>query len=93
MGSTSANRTEKLDLRLTSSAKEKILSAAAAEERTVTDYILRAALRAADETLADRRHFGLNAEQWSAFLAALDAPERHHPRMERLLQQSSVFEQ
>ena len=36
--------------------------------------------------------FGLDAEQWTAFLAALDAPPRHHPRMERLLRESTPFD-
>lgn len=89
----SSTRSEKLDLRLTPSAKQKIVCAAAAEQRTVSDYVLEAALSKADETLADRQHFGLNAEQWSAFLAALDAPPRAHGRMERLLNETSIFEE
>ena len=30
---------------------------------------------------ADRTRFGLNADQWLAFLAALDAPPRELPRL------------
>jgi uncharacterized protein (DUF1778 family) len=43
--------------------------------------------------MADSGHFRLNATQWEAFMAALDAPIRSHPRLERLLQEPSVFEQ
>jgi uncharacterized protein (DUF1778 family) len=46
----------------------------------------------AEETLADRTRFVLNAEQWEAFLAALDAPPRDLPRLERLFREPSVFE-
>jgi uncharacterized protein (DUF1778 family) len=45
-----------------------------------------------DETLADRTHFGLDAERWKAFMEALDAPPRDIPRLGRLLQEPSVFE-
>ena len=46
----------------------------------------------ADETLANRQPFRLDCDQWKAFMAALDAPPRHHPRMERLLKEPSIFE-
>ena len=36
---------------------------------------------------ADRRHFALDTPHWEAFVAALDAPPRQHPRMQRLLQE------
>jgi uncharacterized protein (DUF1778 family) len=85
-------RSEKLDLRLTPSAKQKIYSAAAAAKRTVSDFVIESALARADETLADRRHFGLDAELWEAFMTALDAPPRHHARMESLLNEPSIFD-
>jgi uncharacterized protein (DUF1778 family) len=34
----------------------------------------------------------LTADQWSAFMEALDAPPRDLPRMRRLLRDPSVFE-
>jgi uncharacterized protein (DUF1778 family) len=86
-------RSEKLDIRLTPVAKQKLYSAAAAANRTVSDFVLESALARADETLADRQHFGLDSEQWTAFIAALDAPPRRHPRLERLLNEPSIFDQ
>jgi uncharacterized protein (DUF1778 family) len=50
-------------------------------------------LARADEALADRRSFGLNAAQWKKFLAALDAPPRPLPRLERLLKEPGFFDQ
>jgi uncharacterized protein (DUF1778 family) len=50
------------------------------------------ALTRAEETLADRRHFGLSAEVWVAFIAALDAPPHRPARLDRLLNERSVFE-
>lgn len=90
---TKTTRSEKLDLRLTPAAKEKLYSAAAAANRSVSEFVLESALSRADETLADRQHFGLDAERWTAFMAALDAPPRQHPRLKRLFDEPSIFEQ
>lgn len=87
-----ATRSEKLDLRLTRSAKRALQAAAAASRRSVSEFVLESALARADETLADRRTFGLNATQWKAFQAALDAPPRSLPRMERLLKEPGFFD-
>jgi uncharacterized protein (DUF1778 family) len=85
-------RSEKLDLRLTPAAKQMLYSAAAAMQRSVSDFVLESALARAEETLTDRRHFGLSAENWEAFMTALDAPPRRHVRLDRLLSEPSVFE-
>ena len=88
----SETRTEKLDLRLSLSAKRALQSAALAERRSVSDFVLESALARAAETLPDRTRFGLNAGQWEAFQAALDAPPIPAPRLARLLNEPSVFE-
>ncbi|MEJ1978613.1 MAG: DUF1778 domain-containing protein [Acetobacteraceae bacterium] len=85
-------RSEKLDLRLTPEAKRVLNAAAQASRRSVSDFVLESALARAEETLPDRQHFGLDATQWEAFLAALDAPVRPLPRLQRLLAEPSVFE-
>ena len=87
-----AVRTEKLDLRLTPEAKSTLDAAAEVARRSVSEFVLESALARAEETLADRTRFGLNAEQWQAFMTALDAPPRQVPRLERLLREESVFE-
>ena len=85
-------RSKKLDLRLTRKAKTTLRAAAAASNCSVSDFVLESALARADEALADRRTFGLDATQWKAFLAALDAPPRPLPRLQRLLQEPGFFE-
>lgn len=85
-------RSEKLDLRLTPVAKRTLYAAAAAAHRSVSDFVLESALTRAEETLADRRLFGLDAERWDAFMKALDAPPRPLPRLERLFGTASIFE-
>lgn len=85
-------RTEKIDLRLTRSAKRALQAAAAASHRSVSEFVLESALARAEETLADRRSFDLNAAQWKAFVAALDAPPRPLPCLKRLLEDPGFFD-
>ena len=86
-------RSEKLDLRLAPGAKQTLQRAAAAAQRSVTDFVLESALASAAETLTDRQSFQLDPGQWEVFVAALDAPPQVHPRLTRLLQEPSVVEQ
>lgn len=86
------NRTEKLDLRLSRSAKQTLQAAAKAARKSVSEFVLDTALSEAEERLADRTVFTLDAERWTAFVNALDAPPRRHPRLERLFREPSVFD-
>ena len=85
-------KNEKLDLRLTPSAKRALQVAAAAARRSVSEFVLESALARAEEIVPDRQRFGLNAEQWEAFQAALDAPPQPAPRLAKLLREPSVLE-
>jgi len=86
-----AIRSEKLDLRLTAESKRVLVAAAAAERRTLSDFVLASAMVRAEETLADRTRFRLDADQWEAFQAALDTPPRDLPRLRRLLTEPGIF--
>jgi uncharacterized protein (DUF1778 family) len=81
------------ETRFTPDAKRVLNAAARASRRSVSEFVLESALDRAQEALPDRQHFGLDAARWKAFLAALDAPPRPLPRLQRLLTEPSVFEQ
>lgn len=85
-------RSEKLGLRLTPTAKRTLQIAAQAARRSVSEFVLESALDRAEETLPDRQRFGLSAEQWTAFQAALDVSPPPAPRLAKLLRERSVFE-
>lgn len=85
-------RNQKLDLRLTPSAKRTLQIAAQATHRSVSEFVLESALARAEETLPDRQRFGLSAEKWAAFKSVLDAPPPRARRLARLLREASVFE-
>ncbi|HVB28197.1 MAG TPA: DUF1778 domain-containing protein [Terriglobia bacterium] len=85
-------RSEKLDVRVSPEAKAKLQTAAAALHRSMSDFVMESALSRAEEALADRRTFGLDAAAWKAFQAALDAPARPLPRMQALLEEPGFFD-
>lgn len=89
---TTTTRTEKLDLRLSKQAKEMLRIAAAAAQRSLSEFVLESGLSRAEETLADRRSFQLDGQQWSVFMEALDASPRELPRLKKLFQEKSIFE-
>jgi len=86
------NRTEKIDPRLTAQAKRALQSAAEATHKTLSDFVLESALARADSVLAERQVFRLDAERWTAFLAALDGPPKPRPRLARLLNEPSMVD-
>ena len=85
-------RGEKVEVRLTRSAKRTLQTAAAATNKSVSEFVLESALSRAEETLPDRQYFGLNRAQWAAFQKALESPPRPSARLARLLKEHSVFE-
>jgi uncharacterized protein (DUF1778 family) len=87
-----ATSTMQIDLRLSPQAEQKLQAAANVAQRSVSEFVLESALIRADETLADRTRFGLDADRWKAFVEALDAESRDLPRLKQLFQERSVFE-
>ncbi len=87
-----ATRSEKLDLRLTPTAKQTLQAAAEAAHKSVSEFVLDSALREAEEKLADRRVFTLGDADWDSFVEALDAPPRPLERLQRLFREPAMFE-
>lgn len=85
MTSISAGRSERVDLRMSPIVKQTLLHAAAASNKTLTEFLLDSGMHAAIGTLADRRTFVLNDEQWADFMAVLDSPPADNPRFRALL--------
>lgn len=81
----SSSKTQRVDLRISPAAKEMIQAAAQAQDKTVSEFLLDSGLTSAAETLAERRLFILNDEQWQEFQAALDVPPRPRPRLAKLM--------
>ena len=86
------SKSERIDIRTTPSVKRVLQSAAAAKNKTVTEFILNVALTEAAELRANQRLFTFNDPQWQQFVAALDAPSQPKPGLEKLLREPGVFD-
>src|SRR5260370_23211129 len=66
-------RTEKLDVRVSRSAKAKLQAAASASHRSMSDFVMECALSKAEKTLTERRIFAVDTEKCFTFQDALEA--------------------
>jgi uncharacterized protein (DUF1778 family) len=87
-----APRSRRLNLRASAQQEELMRRGARERGESLTDFIIRSACAEAEQALADQRHFSLDAEQWKAFVAALDRPAQPRPRLRRLFAEPSVIE-
>lgn len=85
-------RDSRLNLRTSAQQQQLIRSAAAASDKSVTDFVLESATANAERVLADRRWFVLSEEKWSDFEALLDAPVGRTPKLAALLREPTVFD-
>ena len=85
-------KSERIDIRTTPSVKRVLQDAAAAKNKTVTEFMLDVALIEAAELRANQRLFTLNDQQWQAFTAALDAPTKPRSRLKTLLREPGAFD-
>jgi len=90
-GSMGETRSDRLQLRVTPQQREVIESAAQSQHETITDYVVRHAVSAAKEDLADRRYFTIDDAAWAEFNALLERPPVHKPRLEKLLAQPAPW--
>jgi uncharacterized protein (DUF1778 family) len=82
---------ERWDFRVASGTDALVRHAAEATARTLTDFVVDAAVLEAERVLADRTQFTLRAEQWARFIEILDRPPRENPGLARLFSQPSAF--
>lgn len=85
-------RTERLNLRLAHDQKALVAAAAAAVHKTMSEFVLEAACTLARETLAAQTHFAVDAETYDRFVEMLDAPVKDDPRLRKLMNEPSIFE-
>lgn len=88
-----ATRDQRINLRTSVRQEQMIRRAAAATDRTMTDFILDSAVERAERVLADRRWFMATDEQWDEFERLLDAPLPSTAKFEALAARQSPFGQ
>lgn len=82
---------ERWDFRVASETDHLVRQAAETAERTLTDFVVDAAVFEAERVLADRTQFVLDSEQWERFVELLDRPPQEKPGLEKLFSRPSVF--
>ena len=83
---------ERWDFRVDPDTDRLVRRAAETAERTLTEFVVDAAVGEAERLLADRRAFVLDAERWERFVELLDRSPQENPGLARLFSKPSVFE-
>jgi len=87
-----ARATDRWEFRVTTEADELVRRAADISQRSLTDFVVAAAVAEADRVLGDRTRFALDDAAWGRFVEALDRPPQESPGLARLFSKPSVFE-
>lgn len=87
-----AARTARIGLRATPQQQTLIQRAAEAANKSVTEFILDSACKAAENELLDQRFFLLDDRQWEKFQEALLRPAQIKPGLQKLLKEKAPWE-
>lgn len=82
---------ERWDFRVASETDRLVREAAETTDRTLTDFVIGAAVVEAERVLADRTQFVLDSEEWNRFVELLDRPPQDNPGLKRLFSKPSIF--
>lgn len=88
---TATARTARLGLRATPEQEAVLRRAAEVAHKSLTDFVLDAAYRAAEQTLLDQRLFMVSGSQYQAILDMLDRPEADNPGLAELFSRRPVW--
>lgn len=88
-----APRDQRFNMRMSSQQRRTIATAAAALDKSETDFMLDVTMHEAERVLADRRWFVVDADAWDAFDRLLDEPVPYENDLRELLQSPTVFDQ
>ena len=80
----SATRTVRIGLRATPQQEELLRLGAEASRKSLTDFILDSASRAAEDALLDQRLFFVSGEKYDEVLAQHDQPSQDNPGLRDL---------
>ena len=82
---------QRLNIRITAEAKSLVEEAADATSMSASAFVVQAALRSAQEVLADQTRVTLPPETWTQFTALLNRPAREIPALRQAAARPSPF--
>lgn len=87
-----ARKEDRLELRLEPDRRQLLDAAAKATGVSTSAFVLAHASEAAREVLADRTHFVLPADRWTAFIELLDRDEQPVEGLAAFLARRSILD-
>jgi uncharacterized protein (DUF1778 family) len=87
-----ANKTDRIDLRVSAAQKAIIASAAKASQKGVSEFIIESVIKQAEETILDQRLFILSEEDFQKLEAELEQPPVENPIFEKYLNTKAPWE-
>ena len=87
-----SSRSSRLGLRATPEQEAVLRRAAEVAHKSLTDFILDSACKAAEETLLDQRLFMVSGERYHALLEMLERPEGENAGLRDLLSREPPWE-
>ena len=91
MSAPATTRSARLGLRATPEQEAVLRRAAEAAHKSLTDFILDAAYREAEQTLLDQRLFMVSGSQYQALLDMMDRPDADNPGLAELFSRRPVW--
>lgn len=86
-----ATAKQRWDFRVEPDTDALVRQAAETSQRTLTDFVVDAAVIEAERLLADRTRFVLAANDWRRFVELLDGRPRDNPGLRKLFAEPSVL--
>lgn len=77
---------DRISLRTPPDVKTLLMSAAALTNQTMTDFLLNAGRKAAEQILAESRRITLNQTEWDRFMDLLDNPPPPNNALKQAMQ-------
>ena len=88
----SRNRDAVMPIRVRREDRDLIDRAAEQLGKSRSEFVLETVRREAQTVLADQTVFHLDAKQWKAFMAALDAPPKDNPGLRDLFSRKAPWD-
>ncbi|MDX1252999.1 MAG: DUF1778 domain-containing protein [Gammaproteobacteria bacterium] len=90
--STTTARSARLGLRATPEQEAVLRRAAEVAHKSLTDFILDSACRAAEQTLLDQRLFMVSGSQYQALMELLERPARDNESLRDLFSRTAPWD-
>lgn len=89
--SEAARATHRWEFRVAPHDNARVRQAADVSHRSLTEFVVDAAVVEADRVLVDRTRFALAEAEWARFMELLERPPRENPGLAKLFAKPSVF--